>query len=255
MLAAMDAADTYPTVQRLRAFEAERLALHQHDLLVDVGCGLGTAALALAVAVPGLQVRGVDLSERMTIEATRRAGGMAGVTFEVGDATKLPLGDDSASAYRSERTYQWFEDPGPALGEAMRVVKAGGAISLIDTDWGTFAIDHPDQETTAVILACSGPMSRNRWSGRRLSAMLKERGLVGVQVFSEALSVDRWDPDETPGVPGIAPFDLLKTIAVDTGYLTEQRADTWLTQLAERARRGLFYLTLTMTVAVGRAPG
>jgi hypothetical protein len=42
--------------------------------------------------------------------------------------------------------------------------------------------------------------------------------------------------------------------AVTDGRAPQARVETWLTELADRARRGLFYLTVTMTAAVGRTP-
>ena len=79
LIAAMDATATFPAVRQLRAHERERLALRPGDRLLDVGCGLGDVAMALAPEVaPGGEVVGVDASEAMLDVARRRAPRRAG---------------------------------------------------------------------------------------------------------------------------------------------------------------------------------
>src|SRR6478735_10637489 len=60
--------------------------------ILDVGCGLGDDAAALAKLVaPGGAVVGVDGSRSMVEAARERHGGVEGLTFEVADAASLPF--------------------------------------------------------------------------------------------------------------------------------------------------------------------
>ena len=56
--------------------------------------------------------------------------------FVVGDACTLDEPDDSFDVVRSERTLQWLADPEAAVSEMTRVLRPGGLVSLVDTDWG-----------------------------------------------------------------------------------------------------------------------
>jgi SAM-dependent methyltransferase len=73
LIANMDAADGCAAVARLRMWTADALNLGSGDRLLDVGCGTGTAAIALADRVgENGHVRGIDASALMVAEATRR---------------------------------------------------------------------------------------------------------------------------------------------------------------------------------------
>ena len=52
---------------------------------VDIGCGVGSTALAIAAARPALRVTGVDLSSAL-VEVARRRAPASGPAFIVGDA-------------------------------------------------------------------------------------------------------------------------------------------------------------------------
>lgn len=62
----------------------------------------------------------------------------------IGDALALDEPDDSFDAARCERVLQWVSDPAAAVAELTRVVRPGGRICLIDTDWSTLRLDAGD---------------------------------------------------------------------------------------------------------------
>ena len=74
LLATMDTTARWEATRRLRAWERQQLGLKGAQRLLDVGCGLGDAALALAadLGVEG-EVVGVDASAEMVAGARSRA--------------------------------------------------------------------------------------------------------------------------------------------------------------------------------------
>jgi ubiquinone/menaquinone biosynthesis C-methylase UbiE len=56
---------------------------------LDFGCGIGRVAIALADEAA--TVLGFDLSERMIVEARRRADGRRNIRFEQSEACSLPV--------------------------------------------------------------------------------------------------------------------------------------------------------------------
>ena len=56
--------------------------------LLDVGCGTGSVAAALAARVPGRRIVGVDIAEPYVGYAKSQTSS-DGVSFELGDATRL----------------------------------------------------------------------------------------------------------------------------------------------------------------------
>jgi SAM-dependent methyltransferase len=256
LIANMDAADSNVAVERLRAWAANALDLRAGSRLLEVGCGTGTAAMALSNRVSNSgHVRGIDASALMIEEATRRAAGRANIIFEVGDATALGFADESFDAYRSERTLQWLAEPDRAISEAVRVVRPGGRIVVVDTDWGTLALDYPDDEIARRYYSVPWPVPPNRWSGRRLLNQFRDAELVDLDVAAETIVATEWDPDASLGVPGLPPFVRQAEGLHLLGFFSEEEAKHWLQTLQDQARTDRFFVAVTMFAVSGVKTG
>ena len=66
--------------------------------VLDIGCGFGLFALYFAATVPGVEIRGFDVSPRRVAAARRAARtlGLRNVQFEVADAAAMTRQDASA---------------------------------------------------------------------------------------------------------------------------------------------------------------
>jgi ubiquinone/menaquinone biosynthesis C-methylase UbiE len=92
------------------------LAAAPGSTILEVGCGLGDDAAALARRVaPGGSVVAVDGSETMVDAARRRHGDVAGLSFDIADATRLPFGDATFDGCRIDRVLQHVGDPAAAV--------------------------------------------------------------------------------------------------------------------------------------------
>ncbi len=106
--------------------DAARLAPGQR--LLDVCCGTGL--VAAAAAAHGLSVTGIDISESMIAQASKK--GLA-VEFEVGDAEALSFPDASFDRVVCNFGLYHLPDPDRAIAEAARVLKPGGRYAF--TTW------------------------------------------------------------------------------------------------------------------------
>jgi SAM-dependent methyltransferase len=256
LVRAMDETGEWPAIRQLRQQASEWLGARTDQRLLDVGCGPGDAAIALAEAMAGRgQVVGVDASQVMVDEANHRAE-MAGVAaaFRVGDAQSLEFDDDSFDGCRSERTLQWLTEPQLALAELRRVTRPGGTIVVIDTDWGTFAPYHPDQAMTERVLSIVFGQRPGFLIGRRLRSMFIDAGLADVKVAAAVHLATDWDPAARPGPPGFPPFSMILGGVIESGGLSEAEADVWVEQLVQTARDHSFFASLTMFAVAGRKP-
>jgi ubiquinone/menaquinone biosynthesis C-methylase UbiE len=95
--------------------------------VLDVGCGTGGFARAIARSVPA-QVIGCDHSERFTEFAGRLPRRPVGaVRWVVGDAERLPFDACALDRVLSLVLHQ-LADPGAAVAEAFRVLRGGGLV-------------------------------------------------------------------------------------------------------------------------------
>ena len=156
--------------------------------ILDVGCGLGDDAAALAKLVtPGGTVVGVDGSRAMIEAARARYGGVEGLTFEVADAAAMPFDDASFDACRIDRVLQHIADPTPVVREMVRVLRPGGLLVAYDNDWETLTVDAADRVLTRTVLNAWCDRFPSGWIGRRLVPLFLQAGLRDVVASPKTL--------------------------------------------------------------------
>ena len=99
------------------------------DVVLDVACGTGNAALRAAQA--GAQVTGADLTPELFVAAQRRAAEMGvEVDWIEADAEDLPFEDESYDVVLSTFGCMFAPRHEMAAGEIARVLRPGGRIAL-----------------------------------------------------------------------------------------------------------------------------
>jgi SAM-dependent methyltransferase len=115
--------------------------------ILDIAAGTGDLGFAAAERVgDGGRVITTDFAPDM-VEAARRNGerrGLANVEYQVMDAERMPLGDDSVDSVVSRWGYMLMADPAAALAETRRVMRDGGTLGF--AVWQT-----PDRNPWAAI--------------------------------------------------------------------------------------------------------
>jgi len=98
------------------------------DSLLDIGCSKGFMIYDFSKLIPGLKVKGIDVSEY----AIENAMPEMKANVEVADARKLPFQDKSFDVVISINTIHNLDraDCGQALKEIQRVAKRGAFITV-----------------------------------------------------------------------------------------------------------------------------
>jgi SAM-dependent methyltransferase len=206
------------------------------ERVLEVGCGNGAVARALARHVPGIsEIVGVDASEAMIAEARRRAEGQGlAVTFEVADAARLPFDDCSFDRSYSMETFVILPDPYQAFTELARVTRTGGHILIRESECDTHAVLGDDLELTRRLMRFVGDSEYNGAAARQIIGWCKQLGwetqAIPAVSVSETLSerlrllFDEWLPD-----------------AHAAGVLTADECDRFRAEMRHRSETGTFF--------------
>jgi ubiquinone/menaquinone biosynthesis C-methylase UbiE len=102
--------------------------------VLDVGCGFGGTLSHLNERLSGCELVGVNIDERQIAQARKRVLARAGnsVRFEVGDACALPFADGAFDVVMAVECIFHFPSRRTFLGEARRVLRPGGRLTVSD---------------------------------------------------------------------------------------------------------------------------
>jgi SAM-dependent methyltransferase len=247
MVQILDNQAALPGVVRMRRWAREALAVQPGHTALDVGSGTGTEVTEFAhlVGASGRAI-GVDPNPAMLAVARERAGDRP-VEFLEGSAYALPLPDACVDVVRCERVYQHLDEPAQATAEIARVLRPGGRVVLIDSDWST-AIYHPGDATILAAIqdrpqSATGP---NRNSGRHLRGLLVAAGFGIEDIGSEAVI---WDPDAITQMN-----TMLTGRGVAEGVISEAEADRLRGEVDRGIAAGDYHFSVTMFAVVARKP-
>lgn len=102
--------------------------IKEGDRVLDVGCGTGSLTFTIADTTKASKVVGIDPSVGY-LEYARAHNTHPHVTFELGDAQKLPYDDDSFDCCVSSLMMQFVPDAHKAVKEMRRVTEKGGIVA------------------------------------------------------------------------------------------------------------------------------
>ena len=227
------------------------------ERVLEVGCGSGALCRLVAPDLrPGGEMVGVDLAPDMIAAAqgyaemsplaTLLEQERGGLRFEVASAERLPYDDATFDAAFAARLLLHVADPLRVVREMARVVKPGGRVALMDWDFETLAVDHPDRALTRRLLhwRCDNHGGDN-WSGRKLLGYAAAAGLGTLSV----LPVTTVARDETAALTGT--LWRAAEVARDRGGITPEEHDAWVGELKHRIAGGRFLASIVYFIVRG----
>src|SRR5262245_8078405 len=103
-------------------------AFHDEGDILDVGCGTGALAFAMAARWPSRRVVGIDIAPSFVEYARARRKGATPI-LEVADACALPYQAGQFSGAATQLVLMFIPTPEVALHQMKRVVRSGGTIA------------------------------------------------------------------------------------------------------------------------------
>jgi arsenite methyltransferase len=156
------------------------LALQPGEHALDIGSGPGLLAVEMAREVGGQgSVTGVDPSEDMlAIARSQQSSDEQRLTYLIGTATELPVPDAGFDAVTSTQVYEYVADMPAALAEARRVLRPGGRLVVLDTDWDSIVWRSGDDARMRRVLAAWDEHLADPYLPRRLPSLLRDAGFA-----------------------------------------------------------------------------
>jgi SAM-dependent methyltransferase len=252
MVQAIGVRSAMPHWLELKQRSFDLLQVQRGERLLDVGCGPGDDARALATIVgPEGSVTGVDSSGAMITEARRRSQGMnLPVAFHVGDAQRLASPDASFDGCHASSVLLHLGEPAAALGEIVRVTRPGGRIVACEPDMETRLVASSYPAVTRKILNFRCDAYRNGWIGRQLPGLFHRCGLLDVTITTHTLvetdyaRARQWSPSWPATVQQ----------AQEAGVVTAEEVSAWWSDLEEAARTGRYLQAMTFFIVSARKP-
>lgn len=218
--------------------------------ILEVGCGLGGDASAMAGMIGGRgYVVAIDSSKKMIETAYNASGKEGSVLYCLGDACSLPFRGSAFDGARADRVLQHIANPRKAFSEMVRVVRERGRLVVYEPDWGTFIINGGQRKVSRAMAQLFGDTFPSGWIGRQLPGFFREERLENIQIRPETFTTDDLDL-------AIKVFDLINNAhrAERMGYVSEIQADSWLEDLRKAHNDGRFFCSYTGFLVSGEKP-
>lgn len=241
-----------PTFVAYREAYLELIDLPRTATVLDLGCGTGVVARAIA-ARDGFTgtVTGIDLSDDFIAAAETFAaddGVSDRVQFAVGDAHQLDFRAASFDTVVAHTLVSHVRDPLAVLAEAARVVRPGGYVAVFDGDYASLTFGCSDPRLgEAVEPALQATIMSSPRVMREIPRLLPKAGLrliaTQAHVYAEAgSSTFMLNLAET-----YAPLT-----AASAGQLSAAHVDAWLADQRRSASDGTFFAACNYYAYVAR---
>ncbi|MBM9518598.1 methyltransferase domain-containing protein [Desulforhopalus vacuolatus] len=214
------------------------LVLQPDEHVLDAGCGTGFLTEELAIAVgPNGRVVGIDNSLDMLALAARRCKELPQVQLKKGSVEKIPEKDNSFDAVSCVQVLLYVHDVSKALGELHRVLKRGGRVVLLETDWRGVVLNSSDEILSQRMFAAWDDAVPSPNLPVQLAPLLRAQGFTAVRVEPVPLLNTSYMPDNFA-------VDTLKWVAHyarEQGAVSEEEAVSWLADFVRSGEKNEFF--------------
>ena len=230
-----------PDVVAQRARFVQLLAPKPGERILDVGMGPGffTYDLLPIVGERGL-VAGVDSSEVMVELAKGRCAGRGPSDFRLAGATQLPFPDASFDAVTAAQVYEYVPDMEKALAEVRRVLRPGGRVFILDTDWDSVVWNTAEPARMRRVLDAWDDHLHDPHLPAKLGALLGDAGFAVthvevIPIVNTALHPHCYSHGILAMIAGYAP-----------GHrgVAKEEAEAWALELRQLAARGAYFFSV-----------
>lgn len=243
-----------PAFVQMRERYLERLTLDPDARVLDLGCGTGIVARALArrAGSAGALIA-IDTSKAL-VAAGRRLAREEDVgdriEFRIGDAHALGGSADSFDAVIAHTLVSHVAEPAAVVAQAARVLRPGATLAIFDGDYASLTYGAGAQtDNAAMVDAILAAVVANAHVLRMFPQILQDAGLE-IEAFLAEVHAEA----------GAGSFflDMAESfvpMAVRAGLVPSERADQWLAAQRDASNRRTFFGACNYYTYLARKPG
>jgi ubiquinone/menaquinone biosynthesis C-methylase UbiE len=218
------------------------------ERILDVGCGTGVNALAIARLVePSGEVVAIDNSEPM-LKIAREKASAPNVQYQLKAVEDMNFPDESFDGVVGTQLLGYLSDPIPVIRSMLRVVKPRGRVFLSETDWDTLVYSIPDKPLQRRITTCFSDHQGDGWVGRLLHSWCRQAGAGDIELHPYVICNAEYSIRKYGGPLSYVIRDYL----LRTQQCTEADVKRWLRLLSEAFDNRTYFFALTRLVCILR---
>ncbi len=247
----LEAMYTTSDVMGQRQAVIDGLQLRQGDSVLDVGSGPGflVSEMASVVSPPG-RVCGVDISESMVKMSQSRCSQFSWVTLRVGDGHNLEFAEAEFDVVVSTQVLEYVADPVKVLAEIYRVVRPGGRVGILATDWASMVWHNSDQELMDRIVSAWSEHCTDPHLPRTHGPKLRQVGLT----VTDQIIISMFNPETDQNTYSGGLIDLIKKFVVGRQNITSEEVGTWARGLRTLGSESQYFFSLNRYFFLAQRP-
>jgi pimeloyl-ACP methyl ester carboxylesterase len=222
---------------RLNCPEVTSALKHSTDALSEEsfrGYGDALRACADRLTDQGVDLAGYGLAQQVDdLEAARVALGYDRIHL-------LSQSAGTRTAMISTQVYEYVPDVPAALAEVYRVLRPGGRVLILDTDWDSIVWAAGDQARMQRLLAAWADRFADPHLPRSLSWQLEG---AGFQVERREVLV-LFNPEYDPDTYSVANGQIMADFAVAQGRMPREEVEAWMGDLQHLGSQGRYFFSL-----------
>lgn len=238
---AVEAMYLTPDVVGQRTHVMSAMALRPGMVALDIGVGPGLLAHDMGKAVTKAgKVHGIDMSRAMVDMAGKRCADMPWVAMEHGEAEQIPLANESVDVAVSTQVYEYVPDMAAALQEARRVLRPGGRLVILDTDWDSIVWHSSNKERMERILKSWDAHLADPHLPRKLPALLHDGGFA----VTRRELIPLFNPDWNPHSYSAGIMMAIQGFVSGRDGISKEDAKAWADDLIQLGEEGRYFFSL-----------